>query len=290
MRVITVTVLVGMTVSLSALQPPSLDEVLARAGRYITAFEDRYAGIVAEERYEQRIPATQRVTPGAYGNLGTLVPDERRVLRSDFLVVKGKSGDWIPFRDVFEVDGKAVRDREDRLVALFIKPSESSVGQATRIAEDSTRFNLGEVKRTINVPTLVLMMLRPDRAKGFEYRRRDNDRIDGHATWQIDFRETARPTFIRTPEYRDLPVSGRIWVDPISGVIHRTTVTAEETHVTAKVTVAFRHEAKMEMLVPFEMEESYEVGSRKIHGKASYVNYRRFQVSTSESVGKPPGR
>ena len=48
---------------------------------------------------------------------------------------------WVGYRDTFEVDGKPVRDRDERLERLL---SDGAVGQAARIAEQNARFNLGQ--------------------------------------------------------------------------------------------------------------------------------------------------
>ena len=66
------------------------------------------------------------------------------------------------FRDVFQVDGRAIRDHEDRLMKLVTQPASDSIAQAKRMADESARFNLGSIVRTINMPTLALMFLRSD--------------------------------------------------------------------------------------------------------------------------------
>lgn len=54
--------------------------------------------------------------------------------------------------------------------------------------------------------------------------------------------------------------------------------------------MTFRHDEKIQMWLPAEMSENYRVGrSDEIRATATYTNYRRFQVSTSESLGKPAG-
>jgi hypothetical protein len=73
-------------------------QFLARVVDYVTVYRERYSGIVAEEDYRQSTPASQVR------------------LRSDLLLVKNPEDEgWVSFRDVFEVDGSRVRDREDRL-------------------------------------------------------------------------------------------------------------------------------------------------------------------------------
>ena len=100
-------------------QEPSLDVVLARAGEYVTEFRSQLSGIVSEERYEQRA----RTPTGALQGLRSYENDDV-VLKSDFLLVRPPGSDRdIEFRDVYEVDGRATRDREERLMRLFLDPS-----------------------------------------------------------------------------------------------------------------------------------------------------------------------
>ena len=71
---------------------------LARLFDYDQAYESQYSALVAEEEFQQ-------------------VAGQKSIrLRSDFLLVKQESAEgWVSFRDVFEVNGTPVRDREDRL-------------------------------------------------------------------------------------------------------------------------------------------------------------------------------
>ena len=109
------------TSPVSEAQEPSLVDVLVRTTDYVNGLIDQLSGTVAEERYEQR----SRESVTAFGPLS----QERRVLRSDYLLVEPEGVDrYYGFRDVFEVDGRAVRDREDRLTRLFLDPSVSVKG------------------------------------------------------------------------------------------------------------------------------------------------------------------
>ena len=290
--------LVVLSALVTANQKPSLDEVLARATKYVAAFEGRLAGLVAEERYEQevRLPIQgsdtnlSRLNAGAGFRSGR---DQRRVLRSDFLLVQLiDNGGWMPFRDVFEVDGCPVRDREDRLTALFIKPTASSFAQAERIMEDSTRYNLGSVMRNINIPILAQQLLHPNVIPRITFGPSQDETLDGWRTWRIDFVERARPTLVKTTGERDLPLSGKLWIEPATGVVLKTTLRAADKDVRADITVTYRHDSKLEMWLPAAMEETYKSrgDSGEILGHAAYSNYRRFQVSTEEAIKKPGGR
>ena len=140
-------VLVAMAVlSLSAQEAePTLDAVLVKAAAYVTAYQNRLAGIVAEELYRQQVMVTER-----RGNPQTR---QYRQLRSDLLLVKGANeGSWLQFRDVFEVDRKPIRDRDERLYKLFVGASTDAAKQADAIQMESARYNIGPIIRTINMP------------------------------------------------------------------------------------------------------------------------------------------
>mgnify|MGYP003694380831 CR=1 FL=1 len=62
------------------------------------------------------------------GALSPVRPASRhRELKSDFLLVKVGPLEWLPFRDVYEVDGTPIRDREGRLAA-FPPPDRNVAG------------------------------------------------------------------------------------------------------------------------------------------------------------------
>ena len=122
----------------SSAQEPALETVLARAAAYVVEFQRQLSGVVAEEQYVQdvRYPlaTSTRVNP---------LLARHRELKADLLMVKPVGADrWIQFRDVFDVDGKAVRDRNERLIHLFLAPDASSAAQVQRITDESSRYNL----------------------------------------------------------------------------------------------------------------------------------------------------
>ena len=97
---------------------------------------------------------------------------QRRDLKSDLLLVRAPAGDrWIEFRDVFEVDGKPVRDRNERLTKLFLAPSASTQQQVDDIAAASARYNIGGVNRNVNLPVLALTVLEPQNRAWFSFQR-----------------------------------------------------------------------------------------------------------------------
>jgi hypothetical protein len=151
-------------------QQPAIGEVLAKAGAYVAQFKRDLAALVVEERYEQ----------DAKSPFGTVVTSVQAVphreLKSDVMLVRPAGSDqFVLFRDVFEVDGRQVRDREERLMKLFLNPSGTDDEQIREIVTASARFNIGNVYRNINTPTLGLLLLDPETQSRFRFRLADAD-------------------------------------------------------------------------------------------------------------------
>jgi hypothetical protein len=259
----------------AAQERPSLEAILARAGEYVLQLQTDLSGLVAEEHY------TQDVTGGGRRS-------EHRDLKSDLLLVRPERADrYIQFRDVFEVDGRPVRDRDDRLVALFLRPALAAVDQLQAIADESARYNIGDGSRTINVPVVALTFLEPQNQARFKFTMAKTV-ASVLVPWEIDYREVQPETLIRTTAARDLPARGRFRIDPLTGRVWMSELVAEDAAIRADITVTYPWEAALSLLVPVEMRESIWMPQRssdiKITGRASYSRFRRFQVSVDESL------
>jgi hypothetical protein len=272
-------------------QTPSAPALVAAAGRYALTFANDFSSVVAEEDY------VQDSTTGRLGqNRGTSARGKpaHRELKSDFLLVEppGESG-WLPFRDVFEVDGEAVRDRNQRLERLFLGGSADAVAKANDIAKESARYNLGEMTRTVNNPVLVLAFLQPDFQPHFAFELDKADPEVGADVWIVTYRETGRPTFIRAAYDRDMPAHGRVWIEAGTGRVLRTELNLEDNSVTARITTTFTRAEGFRIAVPSEMREDYTLGAavrqqQRLTGVATYGRFRRFNVRADEDVALPP--
>jgi hypothetical protein len=257
--------------------PAPLDVVLSRMFAYVERFQREFGSMVAEERYEQ----TVRQPASARG-------ETRRVLRSDFLLVNVPGQGLLPFRDVFEVDSRQMRDRQDRLTALFLSGTTTdALEQARRIMNEGARYNLGGGTRNINVPTLALLYLNPDTRSGMRFVEARENRAAGLRV--IEFTEVQRPTLISTTGGRDLPARGAVWVDEATGTISRTELHADDTAVETTVFVSFELEAALNTWVPKRMEDRFKRrgDTSEVRGVATYSRFRRFQVTTSEDIATP---
>ncbi len=153
----------------SAGQTIDLDTVLTRATRYVGEFVYRFTNVVAEESYlQETIVSRSSLISGAGAMQGMTTGGSRRSLKSDFLLVRlPESVDYLPFRDVFEVDGTSVRDREQRLTTLFLESKAGAVEQAQKITLESARYNIGNLSRTFNNPIIALAFLQASGANAF---------------------------------------------------------------------------------------------------------------------------
>jgi hypothetical protein len=277
---------------------PALSDLLASATKYVSAYEAAFSLLVSEEEYIQEI----RRPLGTGANLSQRNPgggidaaggrDKRQVLKSDYMLVQlGTAAGWMPFRDTFEVNGKKLRDREDRLVSLFLSADTSRFDQGARIMAESTRYNIGNVARTVNIPTLGLMFLHSSVRERFTFALAGEEAVGGRATQRLTYREASRPTLIKTTRGADLPLEGSLWIDAATGAIVKTTMTAADPAVRATIAVTFRADESLEIWVPSLMEEYYKAAGSadEIVATATYTKMRRFQVSTDERIAKPPG-
>jgi hypothetical protein len=272
---------------------PALNPFIARVAEYVQNYGAELSSVVSEETYVQEAtgpgPALQqtvtldgRVITGAANAGGKTT----RTLVSDFLQVRipGFQG-WLPFRDVFEVDGLPVRDRQDRLVKLFVESSpERALQSAQAVVLESARYNIGTVRRETNVPTLPLWFLEPQNTRRFNFRKVGEETLSGRRVVVVEYTEIGHPTFIRTPNGDDIVASGRIWAEPTTGRVHRTLLTAS----IASITVNYASRPEVPGLwLPVTMQEEYKSRNLLITGKATYAKFRQFQVRTSEQIAVP---
>ena len=258
-------------------------DALSLVARYLAAYEQELGAVVLEERYQQR------VVEDLAG------PADVRQLRSDLLLIRDPDLEWVGFRDVFEVDGRAVRDRDERLARLFLGDRASAMEQVHRIVAESTRYNLNSgrvvVQRSINMPMTALRFLTADNQYRSAFKQGGRKTLEGEPAVVFDFNEREKPRIITTDD--DSPSSGRVWIDHASGAVMRTELWLDmtnptyQTSLSARVRVSFAHNDKLSMWLPSEMEEEYRSGRTRITGSATYVNPRRFAVSTTEKIKMP---
>lgn len=281
----------------------TLDEVVARVVSYVGRYHRQFAGVTASESYVQeertpRSPNMPRILPVPRRNLEDILPIEivsrRRRLESYVLLVPvaGSAEEiWANFRDVFEVDGRPVRNREERLKDLFLNPAKRP--DLRRIADESARHNIGRIGRNFNMPLLALGFAHPAMKDRFRFRKALEERRGDRTVWVVLVDEQQRPTLIRTPRNDDVPARAKFWVDPVTGEVLETELVVQEPRSAARatITVTFTPDSHLQMLAPTRMEEVYDglgrLSRHYVWGLATYDEFRRFSVETSETFREP---
>ena len=279
-RVIPIVMAVAAGVA-SGAQPPEVGAVVDRAADYVAAYSRDFVGIVAEEAYRQEVKGAPQIDARGLAQDG---PRQKRDLKSDILVVRAPAGDrWIQFRDVFDVDGKPVRDRAERLARLFLEPSPSSQQQVQAIAAESARYNIGDVARTVNLPMLALTVFEPENRPWFAF----TGRRKKEGLWELDYREERGNTMIRTSSGQSMPARGKFLVEADSGRIVATELSVDEESVRAQIEVTYGLEPAVGLLMPREMREKYVTRrGTTIEGRATYSKFRRYQVTVDQTIKK----
>jgi hypothetical protein len=262
-------------------QTADLDSVLDKASDYVAEYERIFVGVVAEENYRQQVRGGRAGTD--LRGFPIEAPAQRRDLKSDVLLVRAPAGDrWMQFRDVVEVDGKPVRDRDDRLTKLFLQPSADAWRQEQDIAAASSRYNIGGVNRTVNLPVLALSVLEPQNRAWFTFQ---IGKRNG-ATVELDYQEEDRGrTMIHTNDNQPMRAHGRFTIEAASGRVIASTLATETPTLRAQIEVTYGAEPAVDMLVPREMRERYSLkDGSTIEGRASYAKFRRYQVKVEEKL------
>jgi hypothetical protein len=251
--------------------------ILAVAADYIATYERQVVAVVAQEDYRQRVASAMLPT---------------RQLRSDLVMIANAERGWLEFRDVFEVDGRKVRDHDERIVQLFLKPNPSARQQAARIVEESARFNLDPsgvtFERTLNIPLEALQFLREVNQSRSQFDIAGEQRTASGTVIVLRFRERTQPRLISSP--LAAPASGRFWIEQSSGAVVRSELKMSAPNVSATITVSYARQFEPAIWLPASMAEEYDLinPTAAIGGQATYSNFRRFRVDVSTDL-RPEG-
>lgn len=255
-------------------QDAGVADLVSRAIRYVEEYERQLSAVVCEERQTQRIVKSD----GKTGRIRELV--------SDLLVVRTAGGGGAfntqTFRDVISVDGRAVRDRQERLRKLFLGEPRGQLKQAQAIAAESLRYNIG-FNRNIDTLMLPLAILHADIATGFRFART----ADG-VTFD-EFRSPSLGGSVVKGKRLDMFLHGGLTIDASTGRLSGARLIAENPTFTVTVNVRYEEDAASGLLVPVESREDYRTPNSKdrLEVSSTYSNFRRFQVTVDEHVEAP---
>jgi hypothetical protein len=187
---------------------PALSDLLAKAGQYVGRYDHDFDQVSAEEEWTQKL--------FRHRNQQIL---QVRKLQSD-LTFMHPGGDlrWIEYRDAWNVDGKPVHERDERLAKLFGTLRQDSYVKAQKIADDSAAYNVRTLG-SFDSPTLALVFLQPDNQSRFKWKRKGKSTIAGVTAWAVDFEETGKPTFIGDAGGNDFVSKGTVWIGEADGAL-----------------------------------------------------------------------
>lgn len=252
---------------------PSTAALVDLAGKYVDAYVEAFSAIVSEEHQTQTL-----VRPDG-------MVRRTREITADFLLVKAHRTWPEVYRDVIEVDGKRVRNREDRLKKLFLEHPKTAPQLAQAIADESGRYNIGVTRRG-NSPLLPLVFLTRGTASGVTF--------EGTAS-ALTFQEVRLPTVLRRRSGagdHNMPSHGTFEVDPATGRVLSAEFTADnpDSKISATFKVRYAIDPKLEISVPIEITERYWQPARPtedvLEMRATYSSFRKFQVITGEEIKK----
>jgi len=274
---------------------PGLDEVLRLAGETIVRQARESAVILGEERCRQR---AYEVAPGGGAGgvpagAGQFRTAERRWLAELALVQLPAAGrpavPWMEVRDVFELDGKRLPDRDQRLEHMLQEGHGVTARRAREIVEENAKHNLGPVRRTINTPTIPLLVLHPLNQERFNFSHAGEATVRGAAAWKIAFEEEQRPTLIRgADDGSDMASSGVFWIVPATGEVVRAELQCGDFAET-RVSVTYQRHPRFELTLPVRMvEKALATFGDWVEGECDYSNYRRFETGARVLFPKLP--
>jgi hypothetical protein len=266
--------------------PCRLDALLPRISAAAIELRDALSSAVAWEDYVQEILEVDDPSAPFMKKLAESTLVDRRRLGSDVLFARMPSGEYYGFRDVAHVDRREVAQRGDRIRRLFVA-LRGDASQAQEIIEESARYNLGDVQRNLNIPTLILHLLLPDQMGRIDFLPAEGGyRGDGPCV--VSFREVREPYLVGTHDGRGRPLRGTLTVAPESGRIER--VEFNVAHFAGErvdLSVDFGVFPGWNLLLPSRMTELYAQKPGFIRCEARYSNYRRFSVEATEELRIP---
>ena len=199
--------------------PAELERVLQAARAHIQEHVALFKELTAEETR----------TVEVYERTGKLARRRRTV--ADFVVYQSQldARALSEYRNVREVDGRAVKGRDERVVKLYERAARagSISKELERINRESNRYNLGW---EFNGFTLAKALpLRRNARAFFTLETAGREQLDGHELLSLKFQQTAESPYLRNfksdwlagLKLTDLRIRWRLWLDAEAGQLRR---------------------------------------------------------------------
>ena len=213
----------------------------------------------------------------------------QRRTSSDFLIIQ-VGPEWAALRKVNRVDGLKVKEAVEAFEDVFDDSPQANAKRLQEMKKESTEYNLGDVRREINLPTFALRVLRQSEVGRFSFERTGSARIEGVQTWKIRFRELSG-SLVVGGNGEPLQSTGTLWIDADTGRVFQTEFEVENPvaalRVKGRILVTYGSAKKAEILAPVTMVEHYESAYNTIECRADYSNFRPFEVDVKFEISPP---
>ena len=217
----------------SSQQPQNSHELISalqRATEYVAQYEADLGNLIGNEEYVQN---AAWLAPAGRGNPMVAKRLQRRV-SSDFLIIQ-VGPEWAALRKVNRIDGVKVNETEPALEDAFDNSPEANQKRLLAMKAESIRYNIGDIIRDTNLPTVALKVLRESEVSRFVFERAGSSKIQGIQAWDVRFREQASPTLVIGGKGEFLYSNGTLWIEPETGRVLRTEFIVENRYAPARV-------------------------------------------------------
>jgi hypothetical protein len=184
-------------------------------------------------------------------------------------------GDLLTYREVTQINGTPIADRQERLTELFLKP----MGLVRDRVRQITLAAAQHVPPVLN-PIFVLAFLQADFQSRFELTVNDAGGDWPPAVKAVTFVEVARPTMLSGGLQGDLdaPARGTAWIELGTGRVLQTELLVNSGRSTTTIVTRFTLDKRLQIMVPEQMR------TQNPNGVATYGNFRRFNVQTDTAI------
>jgi hypothetical protein len=245
--------------------------LVARTRAYVADLQSKLAFGIFDETY------TQSVT-------GEVREDSRTMTGELFLTYLPTDQIWIAVHDVKIIDGEPAPNHQD-LALLIQRGSLESI--RSEVTAQNERYNIGNINRNFNEPTLPLITMSPRRADDFSFS--VSDVHDDHgvrlATLKFEERKDAAK-LIASKSGQPFRSRGDLTIETETGVIRRTHLEFSGEVGAGKIAVEhttdYAYDKASQLWLPSIFRERYDGHPQGQHEivtcQATYTNFRRFQV------------
>lgn len=225
-------------------QQPALPDVLKAAAEYVVKYAGQLSVIEAEEQSTQHDTSSGQIAGS-------------RRLKSDFVVIGSDDGRVASFRDAFEVDGRSLRERSNRLIDLLRKPNPASLEEARALSEASVRQYISPNLHVLDDPMLPLEFLRQQNQERFGFTLDSVRTMDGSRVAILRFTEQGQERLIKSAE--NVPITGRMSIDAATGALRQAELSFSGKAFNLRSTIKFTADQTLGLWLPSEVVLSSDV-------------------------------